>query len=883
MAALFFAMSTTSWDAPTTITADFASPGLPVLHRASGVLHTAFSVCATCPWRANDSLLEPLHLTSYRGREAIDGHERLAALGITNLQVVLSDFYGYACNSSSPTCDGKILPSGLAPPSICCQWPGVDGNWSRFDEVIEAMSAMLQKAEKSAPHLPPFMIDIWNEPDQWGTFWHHGGEKVFFELWERAVKRLRTLNPRAKIIGPSFGRTYNCDTPLGPCGPKGPNGTWDGDGCYAAPPLDLPDKLCGANPLKGTTYARLLQFAEAHNVLPDVLSWHEWSPLLSYLPSRVREVVDYLKAHPAAAEVVHSISINEAIDSWDYLKPGAQVAAYAAVEEANEIAAASGVLPGGVSLIKTNLGWGTVDGDLIDPSHAKKWRLPDGTARGTYFAHRAYGQLAGAYVRVQTSGRGVAGLATWDDKQGVARVLAGAYVDASRPPPQSAPADVVVRLTHLPPSLAGAVHVTLTHILDTEAPDADCEGTAAECFPSPKRVASLAHVSPTGELELRLPPPPNETAGYCSDKLAREIVTACSDAWLVEVESAELPAVDEPSLASRLQGVPPLAKPHYSWPLTGYTLRVDDANLREYARVSGSLPISLNEGSVGSPGTSRAQVAVAVEICAAIGASLTINYSPWYTHFTGDDPTVRGAAEAAELGAYRAKLAEIATLLAGPTQPAVSVGAIVLDSEKFAFNASSSAAYLAALSRKNDLIYNLSHEAFPKARILQYGRGGAARWPYGIDKATAVADPWVTTNYYTRGDRGDVYSTALYTVPEIGYTRETFNRTVGHAVRDGVRSVTPFVALGAGERRSAALHGGVRLSAWDYDLVYSWMLGAEINDPFYARFPGAYAAWDYAHSVVLWPSVFDARFGPANWKHFVAYARGAAGLDLDSE
>ena len=73
-------------------------------------------------------------------------------------------------------------------------------------------------------------------------------------------------------------------------------------------------------------------------------------------------------------------------------------------------------------------------------------------------------------------------------------------------------------------------------------------------------------------------------------------------------------------------------------------------------------------------------------------------------------------------------------------QQAVSVGAIVLDSEKFAFNASSSAAYLAALSRKNDLIYNLSHEAFPKARILQYGRGGAARWPYGIDKATAVAD-----------------------------------------------------------------------------------------------------------------------------------------------
>ena len=39
------------------------------------------------------------------------------------------------------------------------------------------------------------------------------------------------------------------------------------------------------------------------------------------------------------------------------------------------------------------------------------------------------------------------------------------------------------------------------------------------------------------------------------------------------------------------------------------------------------------------------------------------------------------------------------------------------------------------------------------------------------------------------------------TVPEIGYTREAFNRTVAHAAEYNVSWVIPWIALGCGYRR----------------------------------------------------------------------------------
>ena len=78
---------------------------------------------------------------------------------------------------------------------------------------------------------------------------------------------------------------------------------------------------------------------------------------------------------------------------------------------------------------------------------------------------------------------------------------------------------------------------------------------------------------------------------------------------------------------------------------------------------------------------------------------------------------------------------------------------------------------------------------------------------------------------------------------------------------------------------------------WNYDLAYSWMAGAEINDPWYGDRPQRFADWHMATAVAFYPSVFslvntdDNRRGanssspvPVIMQHFVAYCQGAAGI-----
>ena len=77
--------------------------------------------------------------------------------------------------------------------------------------------------------------------------------------------------------------------------------------------------------------------------------------------------------------------------------------------------------------------------------------------------------------------------------------------------------------------------------------------------------------------------------------------------------------------------------------------------------------------------------------------------------------------------------------------------------------------------------------------------------------------------------------------------------------------------------------------AWDYGYEYSWLLGREIADPFFAKNPSKFAPWNYAKRVCLYPSVFETVLtAPLNTSngtstlimmHFVAYVLGAAGIE----
>ena len=152
-----------------------------------------------------------------------------------------------------------------------------------------------------------------------------------------------------------------------------------------------------------------------------------------------------------------------------------------------------------------------------------------------------------------------------------------------------------------------------------------------------------------------------------------------------------------------------------------------------------------------------------------------------------------------------------------------------------------------------------------------------------------------------------------YTVPEYEATRESYRRTVKNAEACNISFVTPWLWLGGGERRRVtdkhdADTGGD--PAWNYDIAYSWMLGREINDPFYAKHPLRFAPWNRARRIALYPNPLDAScldsschssawlvppvinastgaavggdvLSSVTLRHFVAYVKGAAGIRLN--
>lgn len=61
---------------------------------------------------------------------------------------------------------------------------------------------------------------------------------------------------------------------------------------------------------------------------------------------------------------------------------------------------------------------------------------------------------------------------------------------------------------------------------------------------------------------------------------------------------------------------------------------------------------------------------------------------------------------------------------------------------------------------------------------------------------------------------------------------------------------------------------------WDYDLIYSYMMGAELNVPWYAAQKGKYPEYDRAKVIAFYPAPLS-NHSPAWAKHFIAYVRGA--------
>lgn len=318
----------------------------------------------------------------------------------------------------------------------------------------------------------------------------------------------------------------------------------------------------------------------------------------------------------------------------------------------------------------------------------------------------------------------------------------------------------------------------------------------------------------------------------------------------------------------------------------------------------------------------HAAVSAAAALAKEAGVKIDLQYTPWGqddSPFPKDaPPTHCGAEEAAELRMFTERLALVKTWVEAE---GAEVGAVLIDNERWdwrrGFAPGEGAAWRAAVTRKNNLIYNATHGAFPSADVLLYDRGavGRAASPSGwntngyvrcgpsrlaqppreparprsrIARAAGRLPPRPLPSapaQYTNApdELGDAFALSLYTVAEIGYTREAFNRTVAHARSCGKATVTPWLALGCGYVRDTAWwHWDYK---YNYPFGYSWMLGRELNIPWYGNRPTQFAEWSFAKEAVLYPSPFDpscAAVSNSSWlaclNHFVMYVRGATGV-----
>jgi xylan 1,4-beta-xylosidase len=300
----------------------------PATFRASGFLH---GISNSGPAQ---ELVEPLKPRLFRALVQhvglVDGpgiYERAAALG-ARVQVDLSSCHG--CPENGPC-------------------PGDNGDWTAWDSAVDYLiNARKQKGYR-------IEWDIWNEPNL-TEFWRRS-HKVYLELWARTVRKIRSADPRTKIVGPS---------------------------------------ICGYD---REWLQRFLLWAKSNGVLPDVISWHEFDDPRN-IPARVADLRKFLKENRIP---LRPISLNEIVGSHHQTKPGPTAIYLWAVEEARVESAAHSCWEDETKGV-SNCGNDSLDG-LLSPTTKEP--------RSVWWVYRRYADLTGTLVTVEPS-RTICGLASVD-------------------------------------------------------------------------------------------------------------------------------------------------------------------------------------------------------------------------------------------------------------------------------------------------------------------------------------------------------------------------------------------------------------------------------------------------------------------------------------
>jgi len=283
-------------------------------------------------------------------------------------------------------------------------WPGDGGDWSEWENLVADL------VTRARGQQCVFEWDIWNEPDT-GTFWGRDRGQ-WYETWRRGYVKIREFDPGAVVVGPSlagYDRQYLLD---------------------------------------------FLTYAKSHDVLPDVLSWHEfdWSTQSGsrLIPDHVSEMRALMKQHGIG---IDRISLNEIIGPDCQLRPGHTVGFFVGVEAARVEGACHAC-------------WDEEDGKTSNCDNISLDGLltPTGKEpRATWWVYKSYGDMSGRMVGVRPSAS-VEGLTSLDEGKSSALILLGRH--------GGQPGPVTLRVEHLPSALSSGqgdkVKIIVEHLPDLE-------------------------------------------------------------------------------------------------------------------------------------------------------------------------------------------------------------------------------------------------------------------------------------------------------------------------------------------------------------------------------------------------------------------------------
>ncbi|MFF3850257.1 cellulosome protein [Streptomyces sp. NPDC002328] len=368
--------------APETLTVDLAADTGPFHGGASGTLYGLYGdgvpsrtlvegmAVRTVATKAQDGVQHP-------GADALEILPSFVAAGGRDVYVYIPDAY-------------RGFPY---------EWPGATGE-ERLAGLMRRIRRQVEQVLTLGEDLASHIVYVpFNEPEgnMFGTGeWSHDGvswrsdPRAYFAAWRDAHRLIKELHPGARVAGPNTCVLY--------------------------------EEVRG-----------FLEFAREHDVLPDVVTWHELSS-----PAEVRtNVARYRDLERELGIGPLPVNINEYAHNYHLSVPGQMIQWISAIEE---------------SKVDADMAYWNIAGNLNDSA------VGANKGNGQWWLFNAYGRLTGHTVRVtaphpnaQYTLQGVAAL---DPDKRQARVLFGGGNGHAR---------IVVE--HADPALFGAaVHARLEEI-----------------------------------------------------------------------------------------------------------------------------------------------------------------------------------------------------------------------------------------------------------------------------------------------------------------------------------------------------------------------------------------------------------------------------------